>query len=171
MIAEDATFFFWYLNFTKDLLSSADFHSHADWIDDGGRKNINQSFDVFFSIVYRRINIPRDIFTCQKPEIPKKWVDIEGRSHKTFKIEYNFSTQLGNRLDNKSSSKCLHGSVDGILSLPSAIYEVHRVENLFAIGKFISLDGRFVLPIVNYKCKKFWKGRFCDEKGVDSNDL
>jgi hypothetical protein len=73
----------------------------------------------------------------------------KGEGRKTYKIECDFSltrSYVGNRLDNKSSSKCLDGSIKNTFFH----YEVHRVENLFATGKFIFLCW---ISIVNSNAK------------------
>ena len=79
----------------------------------------------------------------------RKSLEKTDERRKTYKIECDFSpirSCVSNRLDNKSSSKCLDGSIKNTFS----IYEVHRVENLFATRKFILL---YWISIVNSNAK------------------
>lgn len=133
---------FWYSNLQKSLYPQ---------VPEKEKKNINQSHSGFIYIFLegvvalfaqkaRKISrsltalIFRSIFYMSKTGNPLK----KGEGRKTYKIECDFSltrSHVSNRLDNKSSSKCLDGSIKNTFP----IYEVHRVENLFATGKFIFL--------------------------------
>lgn len=105
MIAEK-TSVFWYLNSQKDPFFHPLQISILMRIDDVvGAKNINQfGFYLYYvrgvvaSLFRRRIYsivlIFRDIFTCQKPEIPSIHALPDHEATKTYQIEYNFSLSV-----------------------------------------------------------------------------
>lgn len=147
----------------------------------GEEENINQSFSwvyLYFSTLKRSCRSfcekkawQENISFVYRINIPKHFLHVKNRKslkktdewRKTYKIECDFSpirSCVSNRLDNKSSSKCLDGSIKNTFS----IYEVHGVENLFATRKFILF---YWISIVNSNAKMWmntkesnlmWKG-------------
>lgn len=149
--------------------------------------NINQSFgilfmrDIFihFFFFLKKLSLflrkhQNISFLAYHINILKHFLRVKNRkslksyARKTYKIEYDFSLThscVGNRLDNKSSSKCLDGSIKILFFFPS-IYEVHRVENLFATRKFIFSGAAMLCVDFNCEFKMMEKVIFLKESFV-----
>lgn len=103
------------------------------------------------------------LFSCKSSRLPHYYSEtfLHVRNRKSprkknkQKLNTIFRSFFGNRLDNKSSSKCLDGSLKNFPSPFLPFMRIHRVENLFATRKFICVW----ISIVSSNAKSGFNGK------------